>query len=181
MPRLHQDHGWTLMASDFRFGLPLTYGRGCRQTKIAYYHLSGHLGDEYMMKFPGATRINYTRDAIVWGESIYWTPDLRLYAEAAWCFSVDEGAEPWEFQFGVDYSPDRPGGRGAPFLALNGHLREEVDFGGNFVLQTGWQWRGRGAGHLIRIGMQYHVGKSDQYEFFDQYEERLGMGLWYDF
>ena len=40
---------------------------------------------------------------------------------------------------------------------LNSHLREEVDFGGNVVVQAGWQWRGRGPGHLIRIGMEVRV------------------------
>jgi len=77
-----------------------------------------------------------------------------LYAEAGWAFYVDGGTEPWEFQFGAEYSPLGPTGlAGAPFLAVNGHLRQEVDFGGSLVVQAGWQWRGR-TGHLMRAGLE---------------------------
>ena len=33
------------------------------------------------------------------------------------------------------------GAQGAPFLAVNAHLREEVNFGGGLTVQTGWAWR----------------------------------------
>ena len=59
-------------------------------------------------------------------------------------------------------------------------MRQEVDFGGNICVETGWQWRSA-ANHLFRAGLQYFSGKSDQYEFFKQYEEKIGLGLWYDF
>ena len=39
----------------------------------------------------------------------------------------------------------------------------------------------RRANHLFRAGVQYFSGKSDQYQFFKQYEEKIGLGLWYDF
>jgi hypothetical protein len=118
---------------------------------------------------------------IVWGHSFFLTRDIRLYGEAGWAFTYDGGTEPWEFQFGLDYSPaELTGQRGSPFVAVNGHLRQEFDFGGNIVVQTGWQWRGY-SGHLFRIGMHYFQGMSDQWEFFDQFEDKLGFGLWYDF
>lgn len=180
-PRLDLDQSLDLISSDFRFGLPLTYGRGRHRAKLAYYHLSSHLGDEFMLRHPGARRINFSRDALVLGYSFYWTNDLRLYAEAGWAYRTDGGSRPWEFQFGVDYSPARPTGlRPAPFLAVNAHLREEVDYGGNLSVQTGCQWRGD-SGDLFRLGMYYFAGKSDQYQFFDQYEDKVGLGLWYDY
>ena len=180
-PRLDLEHGREVVATDFRAGVPLTYGCGRFQTKFAYYHLSSHLGDELMVRRGSLARINYVRDVLVWGASYYWTDDLRLYGEAGWAFDTDGGAEPWEFQFGIDYSPAIPSGLyGAPFFAINGHLREEVDFGGNLVVQAGWQWRGD-SGHLFRAGMQYFTGKSDQFEFYDEYEEKLGLAIWYDY
>ena len=181
LPRLDFENHRDLTAVDFRFGVPVTYGRGRYQTKLAYYHLSSHLGDEYMVRHATLTRKNYARDVIVWGHSFFLTDDIRLYAEAGCAFFSLDGSEPWEFQFGVDYSPVRPQRRqGSPFFAINGHLREEADFGGNLVVQTGWQWRGD-SGHLFRLGMQYYSGMSDQFEFYDQYEDKLGFGLWYDF
>jgi hypothetical protein len=67
-----------------------------------------------------------------------------------------------------------------PFVAVNGHLREELNYSGNLVVQTGYQWRGE-TNHLFRAGLHYYTGKSDQYEFFRQYEDKVGLGLWYDF
>jgi len=170
-----------VISTDFRYGTALTYGRGRYRMKLAFYHLSAHLADEFLLNNPGARRLNYLRDAIVWGHSFYPTDDLRLYAEAAYSFRVDGGAEPWEFQFGVDYSPAAPTGLWpVPFVAVNGHLREEVEFGGNVVVQVGMQWRGT-SGNLFRIGMHYYNGKSDQYEFFDRFENKIGAGIWYDY
>jgi hypothetical protein len=182
MPRLDLEHDRDLMSADFRAGVPITFGNEWWQTKLAYYHLSSHLGDEFMLRNPGFPRINYSRDVLVWGNSVYPTSNLRLYAEAGWAFCSDGGSDPWEFQFGIDYSP--VGGadsiRGTPFVALNGHLRQEVDFGGNFVVQTGWQWRGT-SGHLFRLGVQYNTGKSEQLEIFSHTEEKFGVGIWYDY
>lgn len=182
LPRLTlNDDLRDLVATDYRAGVPITYSDGPWQYKLAYYHLSSHLGDEIMLADPTLQRINYTRDAILLGVAYHLTPALRLYGEAAYSFRVSDGAEPWEFQFGFDYAPERPTGlAGAPFVAANVHLREEVDFGGNFVFQTGWAWRGDST-RLFRLGVQYYNGKSPQYEFFDQFEEQFGIGMWLDF
>jgi len=181
-PRLDLLESLDLQAADFRFGVPLTYGRGPYEMKLAYYHISSHLGDEILLKHPDeVTRINYSRDAIVWGHSYYLVEMLRLYGEVAWAFHIDGGDQPWEFQFGMEYSPDGPTRDGAvPFVAINAHLREAVDFGGNVTVQTGWLWRGP-SGRMFRLGMQYLYGKSDQYEFFRRNEDKLGLGIWIDY
>ncbi len=182
MPRLDLEDGRRdLVSSDFRVGVPLTYGRGRYQAKFAYYHLSAHLGDEFLLR-TGATRINFVRDVLVWGNSYYLSDALRAYGEVGYGIHVDGGSKPWEFQFGLDFAPACPTGfSGAPFFAVNGYLREEFDFGGNFVAQAGWAWRSRRGGPLARIGVQYYNGKSSQWELFDTFEEQIGLGMWYDF
>jgi hypothetical protein len=171
-----------LQSSDYRFGIPITYGRGNTQYKFAYYHLSSHLGDEFIELNPGFVRINYSRDAFVFGVSHYPWPAVRLYGEMGFAFRTDGGSEPWEFQFGVDYAPaEETGIHGAPFVAANAHLREEVNFGGSGVLQAGWAWRGGGTGRLFRVGLQYYNGKSSQFQFFKQSEQQTGFALWYDY
>jgi hypothetical protein len=182
MPRLDWEEERDLISADFRFGVPLTYAVGMFETKLAYYHLSSHLGDEFLLKNPWIQRINYSRDVVVFGLATYWTEDVRLYAEAGYGVVTSGGAEPWEFQFGAEYSPVAPTYvRGAPFAAINGYLREEVDFGGTLTVQAGWQWRGYGSRHLFRAGVQYLSGKSPQLQFFDRNEQQLGFVLWYDY
>lgn len=181
-PRLALDHNWDVEAVDFRIGVPLTYGIDNWRYKFSYYHLSSHLGDEFAIRNDGSLsdRINYSRDALVLGVSWYPRAAWRLYAEADWAFHFDDGSQPWEFLLGVDYAQPGPTGvYGTPFFALNGHLREAVDFGGNLVVQTGWLWRGM-TGHTLRMGFHYYNGKSSQFEFFDEFEQQIGFGIWYD-
>ncbi len=179
--RLDVNNEVDVRATDYRVGVPFTYGWGSQQLKFAYYHLSSHLGDEFILRNPGFPRLNWSRDALVLGYSYFVTETLRLYAEAGWAMH-SEINEPWEFQFGVDWAPTSPTGfRGAPFLAVNGHLRQEVDFGGNLTATTGWSWLSDEDRHLLRLGVQYYNGKSSQYSFYNRFEDAIALGLWYDF
>lgn len=173
---------WDMTGTDYRFDIPLTYRRGPHAWKMGFYHVSSHMGDEFLAHNPTAQRIDYFRHSLYLGYSYYVTPDFRVYGEVDYAFSHDF-AEAWHLQFGFDWGPVQPTGiRGAPFLAINGHLREELDFGGNVSLQTGWAWRGEGidAGTL-RTGLFFYNGGSPQFSFYQQNEQLLGWGLWYDF
>lgn len=181
LTRLNQDHNLDVDATDYRFGIPLTWGDAFRQTKFAFYHLSSHVGDEFLLRNPGFNRLNYSRNVLVLGRSIYLRPNFRIYGEAGYGFDADV-CEPWEFQFGFDYAPMySTGARGAPFIAANGHLREEVDFGGNGVFQVGWAWRRSPASGLLRTGVEYYNGKNDQFSFFNDSEQKFGYAIWYDY
>ena len=179
--RLDRDSNEDVAATDYRFGVPITWGDSIHQVKLAYYHLSSHVGDEFMLSNPNFKRFNYSRDVIVWGESLYPTEKFRLYGEIGYAFYNDV-CDPWELQFGFDYGPnDRTGARGAPFAAINAHLREEVNYGGNLVAQAGWAWRRGPATGIYRVGVEYYNGKDDQFSFFNQHVEKIGLGMWYDY
>jgi hypothetical protein len=179
--RLDTDENRDVDAADYRFGVPLTWGDAIHQVKFAYYHLSSHVGDEFLLKNPGFNRLNYSRDVLVYGHSLYPRENWRVYGEVGYAVDCDV-ADPWETQVGVDWSPNgRTGASGAPFAAFNGHLREEVDFGGNFVVQGGWAWRRSPASGLFRVGVEYYNGKDDQFSFFDESVQKTGVGIWYDY
>ena len=170
-----------VQAVDFRGGVPLTYGIGPHRFKFGYYHLSSHLGDEFLIHNPGYNRLNFARDVLISGYSYFWTDKLRLYAEVGWAFYTDV-TEPWEFQFGVDWAPQRPTGiRGEPFFAVNVHLREELNFSGNFTAQIGWAWVGNQNAHMLRMGLHYFNGGSSEFSFYKENEQQIGLGVWYDF
>lgn len=187
MPRLDPLGPSTpLLSSDFRFGIPITYGEGPFRFKTGYYHLSSHLGDEFMLLHPEVERSNYSRDAIIMAVSYYFGDQYawRAYGEVTWAdWAGSRGgvAKPWEFLVGFEYSPAFSFDRGRPFWAVHSHLREESNFGGHFSCQAGWQLpRGR-SGQLFRFGAEYVNGKSTQASFFREHESRLGLGMWYDF
>lgn len=182
-PRVNFTDQWDLESADFRIGVPFTWGIGRYQMKVEFYHLSAHVGDLYLLAHPDFVRINYSRNAFVWGHSYYLTDDWRIYGEAEWASYTDGGSKPWEFQTGFEYSPLHPWGKfgGAPFFAFNAASRQEVGYKGNIVVQGGWQWRGPRSNHLFRMGVEYYNGKSDQYEFYTRTDQYVAGGIWYDF
>ena len=109
-PRLTLDENRDMVANDFRFGVLLTGRQGPWEWKFGGYHLSSHFGDQFLYENPDVDRIHYSRTGFVVGGAYRPTPDWRLYAEAGWAFAIGGGAEPWEFQFGVEYSPAGPTG-----------------------------------------------------------------------
>lgn len=185
-PRLNFNEGTELDAVDFKVGIPLTWSQGPYQLKFEWNHISSHLGDEFMLRNPGFVRIDYLRDAFVLGGGYFVNPDLRLYADAEYAYNTNGGSEPWHFQFGVDYSPAQAPAyeqvrHPQPFFAINGNLREEANFSGGVNVVAGLQWRGVESDALFRMGLQYYQGQSLQLEFIDDYEELIGVGIWYDF
>ena len=176
---LHQD----LNSADYVFGFPITYGVADWQFKFGYAHLSSHLGDELIIRNPDAIddRVNYVRDGLVFGSSWFPVPACRLYGEFDWAFHNSGGAAPIAFQFGNELSRPGPTGLGgSPFLAVNGRMREEVNYGGDLTAETGWLWRGD-TGEVFRVGAHYYNGKSSQSQLFNDSEQQIGLGLWYDF
>ncbi len=179
--RLDFDHERDVRSADFRAGMPITLSFGRLQTRFGYYHLSSHLGDEFLLKNPGFPRLNYSRDVLFVGAAYWLTRSTRVYGEAGWAFYSDV-SEPWEFQFGIEGAPRGPTGPlGAPFYAIGGQFREELNYGGALTAQVGWAWRAWQHTGLLRTGLHYYNGKSSQFSFYNHFEEFLGWGVWYDF
>ncbi len=181
--RLLPDEERDVNAVDFRAGLPLTYREGPFQAKLGYYHISSHLGDEFILKNPGFDRRNYVRDALVAGVGYFPHPWIRTYFEVGWAvIFTSGGAKPWEVQTGFEIDTRRPTGfRGEPYFAMNIHLREEVNWGGSLNVLAGWQWRGQKTDHVFRAGLQFYNGKNAQYSLMEDNQQLIGFGIRYDY
>jgi hypothetical protein len=184
--RVMLDEDSDLEAADFRVGILSTHRRGLWSTKFGYYHLSSHIGDEYLIKNPGFVRLNYVRDAVIMGLSrdilIGDRPDVRVYGEYAYALN-HEYASPMEIQTGTEYSPLIFNGvRGSPYIAVNGHFRQDQNWGqSGFNVVWGWQWRSMETNHRFRIGAQYYDGPSLQWSFVNIKERLIGWGIWMDY
>ena len=180
--RLDWERNRNLAATDYRAGVPIVYGTRRWQLKTGYYHVSSHLGDNYLMD-AFRPRVHYSRDSIMLGFAVKPTDDVRLYAEIDYAFH-HKGAKPLELQIGAEYSPEftptTSNWAFRPFLASHGHLYEERDFGGYWSTQTGIQWRSP-TNSLLRIGAEYFMGGDDLYQFHKSYQRKIGGGIWYDF
>ena len=180
--RIDVESGTDVDAIDFRTGLLLSWRRGRTAFKAGTYHISNHVGDEYLEKNPGFERIEYVRDSLIGGVTHDLIDAVSVYGELAYAYGTQGGAEPLELQFGIEYNPEPSTiWWGRPFAGFDVHLREEFGFGGNVNAVAGMQWRSVESGRALRWGVQYFNGKALQYSFFDRDEEWIGTGLWLDF
>ena len=180
--RLTPQDGNALESVDYRGGLWLTRRRGPLAVKAGYYHLSAHLGDEFLLKYPDVIRIDYVRDSIVFGVMYDLTSTVQTYAEAGYAFVRHGGAEPVEIQLGAQYTGARyPGRRGTPVAAVNVHLREELDFRSSLNAVLAWGWHSRQTGRQLRTGLQAFTGRSMQYSSFSRSDRLIGVGVWFDY
>lgn len=181
--RLDCERDRNLAATDYRAGVPLVYGTKRWRFKTGYYHVSSHLGDNYLMD-AFRPRVHYSRDAILFGLAFKPTEAVRIYAEADLAFHTGETTDPTELQFGFEYSPqfnpNMSNWAALPFFATHAHLYEERDFGGYFTAQTGLQWRSA-SNSLMRVGFEYFNGGDDLYQFHRNHQCKYGFGFWYDF
>ena len=181
--RLDWERHRNLAATDYRAGIPLVYGTKRWQIKTGYYHVSSHLGDNYLMD-AFRPRKHYSRDSVMLGFALTPTQDVRLYAEMDYAFHTGRTTEPFEFQFGFEYSPQyvptRSNWAARPFLATHGHLYQERDFGGYWTTQLGLQWRSA-SNSVLRLGAEYFMGGDDLYQFHQTFQRKIGGGIWYDF
>lgn len=171
-----------LQGSDYRAGLLGTNRHNGTAYKWGYYHVSSHIGDEFLLATPTFNRINYVRDSVIAGVTQDLNYDTQVYGEVAYALGVEDGAKPLEFQFGTQYLPVAKSSLlGAPYVAANYHTREDFQFQGGFNTVAGWGWQGLQTRHRLRVGMQYYNGPSMQYQFLNRVENLYGGGIWLDY
>jgi hypothetical protein len=182
LTRLSMDRQSDVEAADYVFAVPLVWRRGPTAVRFGYDHVSSHIGDEYLIRYPDFQRINYVRDALALAVIHNVTDSFDVYGEFNRAFHASGGAGVWHFQFGAEYQPYVPPGfHGAPVVAVNTLLREEFDYQGSLGAVAGWQWRGATSNDLLRLGVTTYIGRSRQFSFYDRYERLFGAGIWYDF
>ncbi|XZE22143.1 DUF1207 domain-containing protein [Pirellulaceae bacterium SH449] len=181
--RLLPEEPSTMMeGADFRFGLLNTWRSGNMTYKAGYYHISSHLGDEFLIEFPDFPRLNYVRDAAIFGTMVDLSDDWQGYGEVAYAVGTSGGAKPLELQFGTQWAPVGQGsGAGAPYAGINTMMRQDFRFRGSMNVECGWNCMGRSNGSKLKVGVQYYRGPSLQFSFYDKLERLVGGGLTYDF
>jgi len=146
--------------------------------KIGAYHISSHVGDEYMER-TGRTRINYTREELQAGMNLSLTDRWQWYIEAGRAYDQrnKQLQKPWRAQIGLQYRSAGPQQQ-AWYAGLDIGAAEERDWQKDISLQLGWQIPT--ATRVWRVGLEAYDGKAQLGEFFQDDERYLGLGLWLD-
>lgn len=171
-----------LVTADYRVGIPLTYAKGPWSAKLSYEHTSTHLGDEYIER-TGRRQVPHVRDEIVFGLSRYLWNQLRLYGQLGYSFSTSNivGENRDRYDLGIEWSKLQDTGiKGQPFAALDFDLRSDQDFYANTTLQVGWQWKTLKTRYSARVAFEYYNGYSPYGQFFQDREDWVGVGAFYD-
>jgi len=170
------DHPLACMVNtDFYVSLLLTYAVNNWSWRFRLWHLSSHLGDEFMLYNPNVTRYNRSDNGFDLFASWQPTPALRLYlgiGDVVWQdplfvtapFYVQWGAEIRKFgcrdRFNRLYVQ--------PFLAMNFRTFQRMNYSIDQTYALGIEWsRVQYVGRKFRIFSEYHHGYCDEGQFID--------------
>ena len=164
-----------LMNTDYMVGCPLSYAFDRWSFRLRPYHISSHLGDEFLQDNPGYPRVNPSFEAIDFFTSYQFNQMFRLYGGTGWIFHSDETypLKPFYVEYGAELRI--PGLRsyyhqlyGAPFVAVHFRNWQAVNWILDTTLALGYEWsKLQGVGRKIRLFGEYHNGYSEG-EFFKE-------------
>lgn len=180
-----------LMNADYYVGVPITYAVGPWSFRLRGYHISSHIGDEFLLNHPHFRRKNPSAEYLDFFASLYLTEEIRLYGGVGYVAHMDEsfpigrfyaagGAELHMSQLGfIDYL-DQVYGR--PYYGMHFHYqtrhRQHIDQ--TYVL--GYEW-GKlcGLQRILRAFIEYHSGYSWEGQFFNCATDYFAIRMSYGF
>ncbi|MCH9630407.1 MAG: hypothetical protein S4CHLAM37_04050 [Chlamydiia bacterium] len=177
-----------LVTTDYLVGIPLSYAVNKWSFRLRIYHVSSHLGDEFMTNNPGFPRKNPSMEAIDFISSYQAKKGIRVYFGPGWVFHSDRTyhLKPFYIEYGAEF---RMFGRndyyhriyGTPFFAVCWKNWQEHHWQFDGTYQLGYEWsKLQGVGRKVRIFAQYHHGYSEG-QFFklttDYFSIRFSYGF----
>lgn len=164
-----------LINADYYGGLVLSYAIGEWAFRLRGYHISSHIGDEFLIDHPHFRRRNVSNEYIDFYVSCDWTDEIRLYSGIGYIVGEDSEFHIGRFfgAVGTEIRLHRLGFvdwcthlYGEPFLGM--HFRHNKSFkhhvDATYVL--GYEW-GKLCGlcRKVRLYMEYHDGYSLEGQF----------------
>jgi len=165
-----------LFNTDYLLGLPLDYAVDRWAFRLRLYHISSHLGDEFIANHPEYVflRVNPSFEALEFFTSCQVTRYLRLYAGPGFIlhsdktfpmdnFYVEYGGE-WRF-LPVRFCYQQL--YGTFFLALDVQNWQVRNWDFDWTVKGGYEIsKLAGIGRKIRLFAEYHDGFSYEGQFF---------------
>lgn len=164
-----------LIDADYYVGFPLTYLFGDWALRLRGYHISTHIGDEYLLDHPHFDRRNPSIEAFDFYFSNQFSKDIRLYGGIGYFACQDEsfrvgpfycqaGAEVRFFQLGYRDYCNRL--FGVPFFAMDFYYQTYFKHHVNSNFAIGYEWgKVSGLRRKFRIFLEYHDGYSTEGQF----------------
>lgn len=189
--------GTALVNTDFYVGIPLSYAINKWAYRFRVYHISSHLGDEFLVNNPEyvvgsnpkTIRRNPSFEAIDLFISFQATQAVRLYAGGGYILHSDDGFPLRRFY--VEYGGEARffGTRmyyhklyGTFFGAVYFTNWEYRDWDIDSTVMVGYEWsKLQGIGRKIRLLTSYHHGFSEEGQFSKKRTSYGTIGMAYGF
>jgi hypothetical protein len=162
-----------LVNTDFYGGIPITYANGPWSFRLRGYHISGHLGDEYMIDHPNVVRLNPSIEAIDFFVSYQATEAIRLFVGPG-CYVHSDETFKWKPIY-IEYGTEARflGSKflkqklyGTCFIALLWRNLEQLDYNFDGTYRMGYEFsKLQGIGRKVRFYIGYHHGYSLEGQF----------------
>ncbi|MEM7176008.1 MAG: DUF1207 domain-containing protein [Chlamydiota bacterium] len=178
-----------LINTDYLVGIPLSYAFDKWAFRLRVYHVSSHLGDEFLVHNPGIVRVNPSMEAIDFFVSYQVNSSIRLYIGPGWVFHSDRTfpiKPPLYLEYGGEWR--FLGHRslyhrlyGTMFIAIYlrhwqvNHWRIDGTYMGGYELS-----KLQGVGRKMRLFVSYHHGYSEG-QFFKDRTSYTSFGLSWGF
>lgn len=164
-----------LINADYYVGFPLSYAIDRWQFRVRPFHISSHIGDEFLLNHPGFDRRNASNEYIDFFVSFDITPEIRFYGGLGYIVREDEsfnikpfysaaGAELRLMKLGFFDEKDLL--VGFPIFGMhfrqNGEYKKHID--ATYIL--GYQFSKLcGLCRNLRFFIEYHDGYSSEGQF----------------
>lgn len=183
-----------LLNNDYYMSFPISYALGRWAFRLRPWHLSSHLGDEFMDNNPDVDRLNVSREGIDLFVSYQLSCPVRLYGGIGMVVHEDKDFERERayFEYGTELRlldlcncDSYCGLYGTPFLAMHfRHWRDPIDknWDNNRTYALGYEWsKLSGVGRKLRLFAEYHEGFSLEGQFSRVEAEYFSVRLSYGF
>lgn len=181
--------GTELVNTDYYVGIPLTYARDRWSYRFRVYHVSSHLGDEFLVNHPGFHRLNPSNEAIDFFASYQANDVVRLYAGLGAIVHSDESF-PWKPMY-VEYGTEvrflgskfhKQRLYGTVFIGMDWRNYQELHWNFDGTYKIGYEFsKLQGIGRKFRFYVEYHHGYSLEGQFSKMRTHYFEYNLSYGF
>lgn len=190
VPHVHGTY-CELFNTDYLLGIPLDYAVDRWAFRLRIYHISSHLGDEFLVNHPYFLdlRVNPSFEALEFFTSCQVTRFLRVYAGPGFILHSDKTfpMDTFYIEYGAEarFFPKRFCYQrlyGTFFAAIDVQNWQIRDWEFDWTIKAGYEFsKLEGVGRKMRLFASYHDGFSYEGQFFLEKTDYWEFGLSWGF
>jgi hypothetical protein len=178
------DASFPLRVSDWYLGTYFSEKSGAFSNRLEFEHVSSHLGDEFFYQI---TAIVYSRESLRLTTSYDFSENFRLYGGPCYWTHLSPDSDDPRFFFHVGAEFYTGYSRFIFATHLRGYFTYDLKILGEAggvadqTFEAGFQWRWKSDSHQsVRIAAFYYTGNYLYGQFYQDPDNYLGLGIFFD-